>query len=314
MTTVRKLARPVRRAQRQLKQRLRERRDPTMRWLMTDVRKQAIPDELHKDAWDRRRRLIAELAPGKSFLDMCGMYGVAGEAAFTAEQAGASRVTIFDGMDATPEFDERHRAAGSHIEFVQGDLHDPADIAALGTFDVVWFTGVIYHTPHPMLQLQLVRQVATETAVIGTHVIPEVEGVEQACVLYPGSSPAMQEAYKEMNELTGMHYGGPEHYPGMMVPFDTTPLMAYANMWFAFSPSALRSMLRLAGFEPVDELVYTPYWMDVVNKLGGISPEVYPVPGQSGARLLERYAGVADDALPPYSQRQVRALRDAQGR
>jgi hypothetical protein len=73
-------------------------------------------------------------------------------------------------------------------------------------------------------------------------------------------------------------------------------------------------MLRLSGFEPGAELVYTPLWMDVVASIGGMSPDIYPVPGQSAGRVLERYAGVDDDAVPPYAQRQVRALRAAKGR
>lgn len=57
------------------------------------------------DAW--RRSTIERLVPGKSFLDMGGMWGINGGMAFHAEQAGANRVVLCDGMDPTPEFIER---------------------------------------------------------------------------------------------------------------------------------------------------------------------------------------------------------------
>ena len=93
------------------------------------------------DRWENRDRLVDRLAPGASFLDLGGMWGVNGHVAFRAERAGATRVVLFDGMDPTPEFEEEHRRSGSHVTYVQGDLHDPEDVRRLGTFDVVWCAG-----------------------------------------------------------------------------------------------------------------------------------------------------------------------------
>ena len=242
-------------------------------------------------------------AGGKTFLDLGGMYGIAGNIAFLAEQSGASKVMIFDGMDPSDEFDEKHRKYGSKIDFVQGDLHDADDIAALGTFDVVWCTGVIYHTPNPLEQLQHLRRLTLETLVLGTHVIPEIPGIEQGCMFYPGISDEMQDTFAEINN------GGRHQFPGMMVPFDTTPLMAFANMWWGISPSALRSMLHYNGFDVVDEYQFAPFWIDVVAKPGGQSTDIYAPRGQSAGRVLDRYAHLADDDVPPYAQDQVRTLR-----
>jgi len=57
--------------------------------------------------------MIERLAPGSSFLDLGGMWGVDGDVAFAAERAGASRVVLFDGMDPTEPFQAKHRDAGS---------------------------------------------------------------------------------------------------------------------------------------------------------------------------------------------------------
>jgi SAM-dependent methyltransferase len=249
-----------------------------------------------------RIELINRFAPGRSFLDLGGMYRIAGETAFAAERAGASRVVLFDGMDPSEEFMKKHKANESKVEFVQGDLHDPDAIALLGEFDIVWCTGVIYHTPHPMQQLIHLRRLTKETLVLGTNVMPDFPGIEQVCVLYAGLSETAQSSY-------AMFHGGPNQFPGMTSPFDTTPLMSYANMWFGISPSALRSMLRYSGFDVIEEHPYTPFWIDVVAQPGGVSLNTYPPLSQSDDRVLARHADTNDDDLPIWAERQVRLLR-----
>ena len=293
----------ARRVRREVLDRAAERGDPALRWLNDAHRQRPAGPELWDEAWANRHRLVAELARGGgSFLDLGGMFGIAGDIAFRAEAAGASRVVIFDGMDPSPEFDERHRTSNSKIEFVQGDLHDPDDMAALGSFDVVWCTGVLYHSPHPFQCLQHLRLLARDRLVLGTHVIPEIPGIEQACMFYPGISTAMQDTFADVNK------GGRHQYPGMMVPYDPTPLMAYANMWWGISPSALRAMLHYTGFDVTNEYQLFPFWIDVVAKLGGQSLDTYPLKGQSAERVRDRYADLPADQVPAYAQNQLRAI------
>jgi hypothetical protein len=56
---------------------------------------------------------------------MGGMWGINGEIAFSAERLGATRSVVCDTMDPTPEF--LARLAGSSVQYVQGDLHNPRD-------------------------------------------------------------------------------------------------------------------------------------------------------------------------------------------
>jgi hypothetical protein len=222
------------------------------------------------------------------------MFGVHGELAFLAESCGATRVVLFDGMDPTEEFARRHAATSSAVDFFQGDLHDPAVVDELGSFDVVWCSGVVYHSPHPLLQLQAIRRMTHGTAVVGSLVLPELPGIEQACVLYPGCSPAAQAVFAGA-------FGGPGRFPGMSAPFDESPLMAYANMWWGITPSALRSMLRYSGFDVVEEHQLSPFSIDVVARVGGVDPGIFPPHGQSHERLRQRMA--SGDA-PSYAQAQ----------
>ena len=284
-----------------VRRKLEERRSPTLAWL-----NQARDNQPGTDDWDsleaNRLSIIERLVKGKTFLDVGGMYRIAEEMSFAAERAGASRVVLFDGMDPSDEFVAKHKANDSKVEFVQGDLHDPSVIEWLGTFDVVWCTEVIYHTPHPMQQLMHLRRMTTGTLVLGTNVMPDLEGIEQVSVLYAGLSTEAQRTYAKF-------HGGPGQYPGMTSPFDEAPLMAYANMWFGVSPSALRSMLQLSGFYVVEEFRYTPFWMDIVATPGGVSQDVYPPLHQSGERVLARYVGTPDDQIPKWAAEQVKALR-----
>lgn len=295
---LRRLARPLKRAATTIGQRT----DPASEWL----RRAELEHPSPADLWDRveenRRRLVSELAPGRSFLDVGGMYGIAGEIAFMAERAGATKVTVMDGMDPSDEFIDKHRANDSKVEFVQGDVHDAELFAWMGDYEVVWCCGVIYHSPNPMQQLRILRSVTTGTLVVGTNIIPEVPGIEQLCMLYPGISETSQRRFADI-------LGGPERFPGMASPFDPSPLMIYANMWMGFSPSALRSMLVYSGLDIIEEHRYGPYWMDMVAKPGGVSMEMYPPDEQSRERVRTRHAGTADEDLPIWARNQVRAIR-----
>jgi hypothetical protein len=298
----RRLARPLRQATRDVAQRREERKHPAIGWLREGQRQHPSPPDLWDTMWERRRQLVRSLAPGKSFLDLGGMFGIDGELGFIAEEAGATRVTLFDAMDPSDAFAEAHERTGSRLEFVQGDFHDPDVVDFLGQFDVVWCTGVIYHSPNPMQQILFMRQLTTERLVLGTHVIPEVPGIEQMCMLYPGVKEETQETFTRV-------FGGPERLPGMASAFDTEPLMAYVNMWWGFSPSAVRSMLHYSGFSIDEEHFWGPFWMDCVTTVGGQSTDIYPPLDQSDERVRLRHADTPDDQLPSWAARQVLDIR-----
>jgi hypothetical protein len=207
------------------------------------------------DVWESRERLLRSLAPGKTFIDIGGMWNIHGRMAFMAEEAGASRVVLMDAMPATEEFERERERRGSAVEYVKGDLNDRESMAALGTFEVAWCTGVLYHTPHPMLQVEHLTAVASERLVLGTRVIPEVPGLEHACIFYPGQSKAAREEFGRV-EGTGLPT------VGLTTPFD--PSQWYANWWWGMSPSSVRAMLNVAGFAVVEEYSPTPFMSDFV--------------------------------------------------
>jgi SAM-dependent methyltransferase len=208
------------------------------------------------DLWDMRRDLIRRLAPGKTFIDVGGMFDVHGLASFLAEESDASQVVLLDEMPVTEEFQREHERRSSNVTYRHGDLHDRALIDDLGTFDLVWCTGVLYHTPHPFMQLEHLRRLCGETLVLGTRVIPEVPGLEQACLYYPEHSEAARREWLNTFGEEG------RRCLGLSAPFDRSAGMAYANFWFGFSPSAVTAMLRTAGFEVLDRHMPTPFLAD----------------------------------------------------
>jgi hypothetical protein len=206
---------------------------------------------------ERRRELIRRLAPGRSFVDVGGIWNSHGEIAFLAEEAGATSVTVFDAMEPTPEFEAERERRGSSVRFVNGDLHDADAVEAIGAHDVVWCTGVVYHSPSPFEQLEHLRRICEGELVLGSHVIPEVPGIEQACLWYPGLSDSSRDA------LTKAHGG--DRAPaclGVTRPFD--PEQRYGNWWWGITPSALRAMVETAGFEVTEEHRWTVFLLDLL--------------------------------------------------
>jgi SAM-dependent methyltransferase len=215
-----------------------------------------------EDWHEQRRRWVAEHAPGRSFADIGGLF-IDGRVSFEAEDAGAAAVTLFDVGDReyAPAYEAEHARRGSKVRYVQGDLHDDRSIEQVGPHDVVWCTGVLYHTPNPVHQLMQLRRITRERLYLGTHTIAEVPGVPQACLYYPHLDEDARGA------LSKAHWKA-DGYLGLGPPIDERPMFGYANFWWGITPSALRAMLRTARFEVVDEprIHPSPFYVDLVAR------------------------------------------------
>lgn len=67
-------------------------------------------------------------------------------------------------------FDLAHEALGSAVEAVVADF-GTMDLGSIGTFDVVFYLGVLYHVEDPLGALRRVRSVTGEVAVIETEAV-----------------------------------------------------------------------------------------------------------------------------------------------
>jgi hypothetical protein len=203
-----------------------------------------------------REELVRRHAAGRSFCDVGCMWKVSGRIAFVAEEAGATAVTGVDVLPATPEFEAEHARRDSRVRFVHGDLNDAATVAEVGPHQVVWCSGVLYHAPNPVLTLARLRELTSELLILQTMVIPELPGVAQGVVFYPGLGERDRRLY---------HRWGQEAARGLRDPAAAEGEASYEPWWWGFSRSSLRAMLRAAGFEPVEE-VGDPFGVHVLAR------------------------------------------------
>jgi hypothetical protein len=188
-----------------------------------------------------REELIARHVAGRSFVDVGCMWTIDGALCFAAEDAGAAAVTGVDVMARSERFDAELRRRDSQVRFVQGDLHDPATVAAIGVHDVVWCSGVLYHAPHPLLTLEHLRALTGQTLLLATETVAETPGRRNTCVIAPDR----------------------DEHPNAEPP--AGPGAGYGPWYWGISPSALRSMLMLSGFAVVEEF-RTPFHVTVVAR------------------------------------------------
>jgi hypothetical protein len=184
--------------------------------------------------------LIDRYAPGHTFVDVGCMWRVNGEYAFHALARGATCVVGVDVEPATPAFETRNASVGSRVQFVQGDVNDPALAERLGRFDVVFCSGVLYHVPNPAQTIGRLRALCDGTLILATAVIPELESPHGA-VFFPRLDA---EARRRLSFYSSHTKVG--------VDTDFAPAEGYANWFWGMSPSCVRAMLVVAGFEIVD--------------------------------------------------------------
>lgn len=157
-----------------------------------------------------RLHLPDDLA-GQSVLDI-GTFD--GHFAFEAERRGAQRVLAID-LHQHEGFPIAHRALGSKAEYRDLSVMDLSR-EKVGQFDVVIYSGVIYHLPCPMESLLRVREVTGRLAIIETDTA--LNHVPHPCAEFRG-------------ERAGITSDAPN--------------------WWIFNEPCLHQMAHVAGFEQV---------------------------------------------------------------
>jgi tRNA (mo5U34)-methyltransferase len=116
-------------------------------------------------------------------------------------------------------YDLAHELLDSQVECHAEDFME-MDLAPLGTFDVVFYLGVLYHMQEPLRALRRLRQVTGELAVVETE-----------ATVFPG-----------FEDKPIFHF-----WPG-------TELNDDPSNWWSPNLTGLVGMLRAAGFSQVDVL------------------------------------------------------------
>lgn len=194
----------------------------------------------HVGDYARLPEFIRNYSRGKSFVDIGCMWGVNGEYAFIAEEAGAVKVKGVDVFGPTPEFEAKRRKRNSSVEFILGDATHPDTLARIGVCDVVFCAGVLYHHPSPFDLLVALRQICGETLILRTSTIPEIDGLPNAAVYWPMLSAKDRKLW----DLRGL---GLLRQVGITDGFE--PEQGYGNWFWGLTPSCLVSLLETAGFK-----------------------------------------------------------------
>ena len=230
---------------------------------------------------------IRRYAPGNSFVDVGCMWGVNGEYAFVAEEAGATRVKGVDVFGPTPEFEQKKAAHGSAVEFILGDASHPETIERVGVTDVVFCAGVLYHHPSPFDLLVALRRMCAKTLLLRTSTIPEVNGLRNAAVYYPLLGPDDRRLWN----LAGL--GVPQQV-GITNEFQ--PREGYGNWFWGLTPSCLESLLRTAGFR-IEHRAAEPFAQTVVCSADDV-PFTHHLPTEAEARRMAEEISSAGVARP----------------
>ena len=142
---------------------------------------------------------------------------------FEAERRGAERVLatdsfVWDGdVDGAGKegFDLAKQALGSQVE----EMHiDALEVSAerVGTWDMVFFLGVLYQMRHPLLTLERIAEVTERVLVLET-LVDMLSCRRPAIAFYPGSEVAQDE-----------------------------------TNWCGPNPAAVAAMLRTVGFSRIE--------------------------------------------------------------
>ncbi len=188
--------------------------------------------------------LVKKYSKGKTFADIGALWGVHGNNAFIAEESGALRSIAVDVYPETKEFLETLKKKNSKVEFIQGDINSEETIKKIGICDVVLCSGVVYHTPNPIAMFMRLRVITRETLLLNTASIPEFFGIRNATVFYPFLS-------EKQRKIWNRGIGSQKAITG---PYE--PEEGYANWFWGMTPSAIESMLLLAGFEVTERFIY----------------------------------------------------------
>lgn len=231
--------------------------------------------------------LIRRYAPGRTFADIGCMWGVDGEHAFLAEEAGATAVAGVDVFGPTPEFLAKKAARHSAVTFVLGDAGHPDTLARVGVVDVVLCAGVLYHHPSPFDLLVALRRMCGQTLILRTATIPEVAGLPNAAVYFPMLAPADRRLW-ELRSL------GLSRQVGIIDGFE--PGEGYGNWFWGLTPSCLTALLATAGFR-VEECRTEAFAQTYICRPVAV-PFAHRLPDEAEAHAVGVVVSAAGNAHP----------------
>jgi hypothetical protein len=215
---------------------------------------------------DPRDVFVSRVVSGRSFVDVGGLWNTVAEKVSVAHAAGATRVAMFDVTPADSELWPRFRRRLDELGVPACDCEvgDVASYRGQG-HDVVHCAGVLYHHPNPLEILAGLRRMTRGHLVLTSCItrtrIANAAGeltVPEAGVLFiPALTPAERRVLAAYWSEFGVQAEGVTH--PCTYRLSRLDAAEMGPWWFLPTAQALRSMVRVCGFEIVDE---ASWWND----------------------------------------------------
>lgn len=212
------------------------------------------------------QRWIAELAGGRSFVDVGGLWGTTNERVSDALKAGAASAAMAD--IAPPDhrlwaaFDERMAGMGlTDYERISADVMAPDLPERVAARDLVHCSGVIYHMPDPMGCLRNLRAITKEHLILVSMVVPEIISNSAGTLDFRGAGtfflPALDEhQHRVLHEYFEKAQIRVHGITGAPIPEWTDPVDGaprFGPWWWLLTPHLVRTMVSISGFELVED-------------------------------------------------------------
>ncbi len=185
---------------------------------------------LHNDVWDWLiQHVPRDGFQGRSVLDVGAN---AGFFCIQAKLMGAGRVL---GIDSSDVYLQQARGCaeiwGLDIEYRLIDCDEFESLRLNETFDIIFFTGVLYHLKNPLGVLERVSKLCNDAIVVETEILTR----NAPHVVYARQGPP------ERIAVTACH-------KGIMKFIENNELNNDGSNWWIPDEECVRGMLRTAGF------------------------------------------------------------------
>ena len=196
----------------------------------------------------RRMRLL-DLPADMTGMTVLDIGAWDGYFSFEFERRGAARVLAVDTFawrdGGIANFLLAHEHFKSKVEYRELDAHDLSP-DLIGTFDLVFCCGVLYHLRHPLMALERIRSVTAGHLVMETHsLIPATHERFPIMTFFPGDT----EANVENRPRHNWRRGG---FPTQAWVSDALTSAGFARHEFVYTPSMkwAKKMVALATGVP----------------------------------------------------------------
>ena len=144
----------------------------------------------HVERRFRRRLKLLQIPENLSGMTVLDIGAWDGFFSFEFERRGAARVLAIDTFAWDQGGLECFLLAREHfkskVDYERLDVHD-LDPRRMGTFDLVFCAGVLYHLRHPLLALEKIRSVTAKQCIVETHqLITVLHDRVPLITLFPG--------------------------------------------------------------------------------------------------------------------------------